>query len=247
MAGTDGLDLLVPDWPAPPGVRACATTRAGGVSQGPWASLNLATHVQDDPAAVAENRRRLSGRLNLPADPLWLTQVHGTIIAGPDNASGCEADGSHTREIGKVCVVMTADCLPVLLCDRQGREVAAVHAGWRGLATGVIEAALDRFAAAPTDVLAWLGPAIGPEAFEVGDEVREIFLADDPAAEAAFRQNRSGHWLADIYMLARLRLARRGVAAVYGGGLCTYTDAERFYSFRREPVTGRMASLIWID
>ena len=197
--------------------------------------------------AVAENRLRLGVGLALPAEPRWLTPVHGSVIAGADNAPGCEADGSYSDRPGVVCAVLTADCLPVLLCDRAGREVAAVHAGWRGLAGGVIEAALDRFSAKTADILAWLGPAIGPDAFEVGDEVREAFLADDPAAASAFRATRPGHWLADLYALARLRLARRGVTAVYGGGLCTYTDAERFYSFRREPVTGRMASLIWID
>jgi YfiH family protein len=249
MAGTDaaGLSLLRPDWPAPARVRAAVTTRAGGVSQGPWTSLNLAAHVDDDPAAVAENRRRLGAALSLPAEPLWLTQVHGRLIAGVDNVPGCEADGSYADRPGVVCAVLTADCLPVLLCDRAGREVAAVHAGWRGLAAGVIEAALDRFIAQPADILAWLGPAIGPAAFEVGDEVREAFLVDEPAAAAAFSPTRPGHWLADLYALARLRLARRGVTAVYGGGLCTYHDAARFYSFRREPVTGRMASLIWID
>jgi len=242
-----GLALLRPDWPAPARVQAAVTTRAGGVSQGPWASLNLADHVQDDAAAVAENRLRLGVGLSLPAEPLWLTQVHGSIIAGADNAPGCEADGSYSDRPGVVCAVLTADCLPVLLCDRAGREVAAVHAGWRGLAGGVVEAALDRFAAPPDEILAWLGPAIGPAAFEVGEEVRATFLADNPAAAAAFRPTRPDHWLADLYALATLRLARRGVSAVYGGGLCTYTDAERFYSFRREPVTGRMASLIWID
>lgn len=249
MAGTEPatLDLVRPDWPAPAGIHACTTTRAGGVSAGPWASFNLAGHVQDDPAAVAENRRRLHSALRLPAEPLWLTQVHGTAIASADNAPGCEADGSYADHSGAVCAVLTADCLPVLLCDRAGREVVAVHAGWRGLVNGVVEAALDRFKAKPRELLAWLGPAIGPAAFEVGEEVRQAFLADDPGAEAAFRNNRPGHWLADLYGLARLRLARRGVTAVYGGGLCTYGDAARFYSFRREPVTGRMASLIWIE
>jgi YfiH family protein len=223
------------------------TTRAGGVSQGPWASLNLASHVEDAPAAVAENRSRLAAALHLPSEPLWLTQVHGTVISSADNGLGCEADGSYADRPGVVCAVLTADCLPVLLCDRGGNEVAAVHAGWRGLANGVIEAALDRFRASPGEILAWLGPAIGPDAFEVGDEVREAFLADDRAAEAAFRPARPGHWLADLYALARLRLARRGVKAVSGGGFCTLSDAGRFYSFRREPVTGRMASLIWIE
>lgn len=248
MVGTESpaLPLLRPDWPAPARVQAAVTTRRGGVSSGPWASLNLAAHVEDDPAAVTENRRRLNAALGLVEEPLWLTQVHGTAIATGDNGPGCEADGSYSDRTGRVCVVLTADCLPVLLCDRSGREVAAVHAGWRGLVNGVIEAALDRFKAAPEDIMAWLGPAIGPDAFEVGAEVRAAFLASDAEAAMAFRPNRPGHWLADLYALARLRLMRRGVAAVYGGGLCTWSDAERFYSFRREPVTGRMASLIWL-
>lgn len=240
------LALLRPDWPAPPHVHAAATTRAGGVSQGPWAGLNLGAHVQDEPAAVSENRHRLSAALDLPKKPFWLTQVHGIVIAAGDTAPVGEADGRYADCADTVCAVLTADCLPVLLCDRAGREVAAVHAGWRGLAGGVIEAALDRFAALPEELLAWLGPAIGPTAFEVGDEVRAAFMAQDPATTAAFQPTRPGHWLADLYALARLRLARRGVTAVYGGGFCTYSDAERFYSFRREPVTGRMASLIWL-
>lgn len=243
-----GIELLEPDWPAPPQVRAFSTTRQGGVSSGPWAGLNLAEHVQDDPADVTENRRLLAGHLGLPHKPLWLTQVHGSVIATGDNpVVGCEADGRYADQAGQVCAVLTADCLPVLLCDRAGTQVAAVHAGWRGLAGGVLEAAVARFTAAPGGLLAWLGPAIGPAAFEVGDEVRQAFTATDPAASDAFVQQRPGHWLADLYALARLRLARCGVTAVHGGGLCTYSDADRFYSFRREPVTGRMASLIWLD
>jgi len=249
MATADaGLpSVLRPDWPAPGHVHAATSTRTGGVSDGPWASLNLAAHVQDDPAAVRENRRRLRQALDLPAEPLWLTQVHGTVIATGHNTPGCEADGSYTDQAGTVCAVLTADCLPVLLCDRDGRELAAVHAGWRGLAGGVLEAALARFSAPPEQLLAWLGPAIGPAAFEVGAEVRAAFLDEDPGAEAAFRPVRPGHWLADLYSLARRRLARCGVTAVYGGGLCTWQDAGRFYSYRREPVTGRMATLIWRD
>jgi YfiH family protein len=249
MTGIDPgeIELIRPNWPAPPRVHAATTTRRGGVSQGSWASLNLANHVQDDPAAVAENRRRLRQDLQLPVEPLWLTQVHGAVIADSDNMPGCEADGSYSADAGVVCAVLTADCLPVLLCDGAGREVAVVHAGWRGLVSGVLEAALARFSAPADEIMAWLGPAIGPEAFEVGEEVRAAFLAVDPAVEAAFRPSRPGHWLADLYALARQRLARQGVMDVYGGGLCTYNDAERFYSYRREPVTGRMASLIWLD
>ncbi|PKM45838.1 MAG: peptidoglycan editing factor PgeF [Gammaproteobacteria bacterium HGW-Gammaproteobacteria-1] len=237
------MDLILPTWPAPPNVHACATTRAGGVSTEPYASLNLGDHVGDDPAAVAENRARLCRELALPAEPLWLTQVHGTAVA--EGAGGC-ADASVAFGPGTVCTVMTADCLPLLLCDRAGTRVAAVHAGWRGLLAGVIEAAVARLDTPGAELLVWLGPAIGPDAFEVGEEVRAAFLAEDGGAAGAFRPSPAGRWLADIYALARRRLARCGVNAVYGGELCTYHDAERFYSYRRDGVTGRMASLIWL-
>lgn len=242
-----GIELILPDWPAPENVQACSTTRTGGVSEGPWASLNLAEHVQDDPAAVAENRRRLAVQLGLTHNPLWLIQVHGNSVVDVHTERVCEADGRYTDHVHRVCAVMTADCLPVLLCDEAGKEVAAIHAGWRGLAGGVLEAGLDHFQAKPERLMAWLGPAIGPAAFEVGDEVRDAFLAADPASEVAFTGTRPGHWLADLYTLARLRLARRGVTAVYGGDHCTFSESSRFYSFRREPVTGRMATLIWLS
>lgn len=237
------MDLILPDWPAPPNVHACASTRDGGVSLGPYASLNLGDHVGDDPAAVAENRARLRRALALPTEPLWLTQVHGIAVA--EGQGGC-ADASVAFGPGTVCAVMTADCLPLLLCDRTGTRVAAVHAGWRGLLAGVIEAAVARLDVSGPELLAWLGPAIGPDAFEVGEEVRTAFVAEDVAAAAAFKPSPGGRWLADLYALARLRLARCGVSAVYGGDLCTYSDAARFYSFRRDGVTGRMASLIWL-
>jgi uncharacterized protein, YfiH family len=240
------MELILPDWPAPAKVRALSTTRAGGVSAGPYASLNLGDHVGDDPAAVAENRARVRNRL--PAEPLWLKQVHLADVADADSASGVpEADASVARQPGKACAVLTADCLPLLLCDRAGAVVAAAHAGWRGLAGGVIEAAVEAMKVSPGEVLAWLGPAIGPAAFEVGGEVRDAFLAFDPAAAAAFVARENGKWLADIFHLARLRLGKIGVTAVYGGGVCTYSDAERFYSYRRDGATGRMASLIWIE
>ncbi len=240
------MELILPDWPAPAKVRALSTTRAGGVSAGPYASLNLGDHVGDDPAAVAENRARVRNRL--PAEPLWLKQVHLADVADADSASGVpEADASVARQPGKACAVLTADCLPLLLCDRAGAVVAAAHAGWRGLAEGVIEAAVEAMKVSPGEVLAWLGPAIGPAAFEVGGEVRDAFLAFDPAAAAAFVARENGKWLADIFHLARLRLGKIGVTAVYGGGVCTYSDAERFYSYRRDGATGRMASLIWIE
>ncbi len=242
------MDFLIPGWPAPDNVQARVTTRHGGVSAAPYASFNLGDHVGDDPLAVAANRAAL--RAGLPSEPVWLKQVHGHGIVNADEAAGIpEADGSVSRQTGCVCAVMTADCLPVLFCNRAGTVVAAAHAGWRGLADGVLEAAVASMAADPGEILAWLGPAIGPQAFEVGEEVRQIFLKQDPAAEQAFAPlplHGSGKWLADIYSLARQRLGRIGVTQVFGGDFCTYTDSERFYSYRRDGVTGRMASLIWL-
>lgn len=239
-------DWITPDWPAPANVRALCTTRNGGVSAAPYASLNLGDHVGDDPRAVACNRAIL--REHLPAEPLWLKQVHTTAVADAGSAAGIpEADASVARLPGKVCAVLTADCLPVLLCDRRGTVVAAAHAGWRGLAGGVIEATVQAMRVDPADLLAWLGPAIGHAAFEVGDEVRAVFLADDPAATSAFIPHGNGKWLADLYRLARLRLARSGVAQVGGGDFCTFSEEERFYSYRRDGATGRMASLIWLS
>lgn len=240
-------DWITPDWPAPSWVRAVTTTRAGGVSEGPYASLNLAAHVEDAPAVVAENRRRLRTVLALPAEPLWLTQVHGRGIVEAGGASpDAEGDGAVGRAAGQVCAVLTADCLPVLLCDRAGTCVAAVHAGWRGLAAGVVEAAVQAMGLPGSSLIAWLGPAIGPHAFEVGDDVRDAFVSRDPMAAEAF-QPHGGRWHADLYQLARRQLACLDIAAVSGGEWCTHTDAERFYSFRRDGRTGRMATLIWLE
>jgi hypothetical protein len=237
-------ELLRPDWPVPGRVHAWITTRRGGVSAGRYASLNLGDHVGDDPAAVARNRTLLAAELGLPAAPLWLRQVHGCGVAlAEDGARGCEADATVARGPGRVCAVLTADCLPLLLCDRRGHRVAAVHAGWRGLCDGVIEAALDALGVPGPELLCWLGPAIGPGAFEVGDEVRAAFLARDSGANAAFRPSPQGRWLADLYTLARRRLAARGVGYVGGGCYCTFSDA----SYRRDADTGRMASLIWLE
>lgn len=244
------IDCLYPDWPAPSSVRAAITTRSGGASGAPFDSLNLADHVGDDPACVAENRRRLREALTLPAEPFWLHQVHGCDVADADVASTgspCAADAAVATQPGRVCAVLTADCLPVLFCSRAGDWVAAAHAGWRGLAAGVLERAVARAPVPPAGVLAWLGPAIGPGAFEVGPEVRTAFLADDAGAAACFAPSPAGRWLADLYGLARRRLTQCGVGSVGGGGLCTYTDARRFFSFRRDGTTGRMASVIWLD
>lgn len=236
---------IIPDWPAPPAVRAVSTTRHGGVSVAPYHAFNLAGHVGDDPLRVSANRSRFAESLELPSSPVWLNQVHGARAV--DAAYGaCEADAAYTGQAGTVCAVLTADCLPLLLCNKQGTRVAAVHAGWRGLAAGVIEAALDVMGEGK-NLLAWLGPAIGPNAFEVGDEVREVFMAHDAQAKQAFQPSKSGHWFADIYRLARQRLATRGVTQVYGGSECTYSDAQRFYSYRRDGKTGRMATLIWLE
>jgi YfiH family protein len=233
--------LITPQWPGEPParVRALQTTRIGGVSAGPWASFNLAGHVGDEPAAVAENRRRL--RQCLPTEPTWLTQVHGTrcVEAGSLTASA-EADASFTRRSGVVCAVLTADCLPLLLCDAAGSVVAAVHAGWRGLSAGVIEASIAAMDVPGAQLLAWLGPAIGPQYFEVGDEVRAAFVSHDPQAAVAFRTHpeRSGKCYGDLQQLAQLRLQALGV--------CRIASAAQFFSYRRDKVCGRMASLIWL-
>ncbi|MFV3330718.1 peptidoglycan editing factor PgeF [Pseudomonas sp. NY15437] len=237
---------LTPDWPAPANVRACVTTRAGGVSAPPFDSFNLGDHVGDKPAAVAENRRRLTEALG--CRPAWLSQVHGIDVVQADPASVATADASWSATPGVACTIMTADCLPALFCDRAGTRVGAAHAGWRGLAGGVLEATVDALGVAPAELLVWLGPSIGPQAFEVGPEVREAFLADHAEAERAFVPSaNAGKYMADIYALARIRLAAKGVTAVYGGDFCTFSDTERFYSYRRSSRTGRLASLIWLS
>jgi hypothetical protein len=237
---------IVPDWPAPPGVRALITTRAGGVSRGAYAGLNLSLNSGDEAGAVARNRAAL--RPWLPAEPLWLRQVHGTAVVEADSVEdNPEADASISRGPRRVCAVLTADCLPLLLCDETGTIVAAVHAGWRGLCSGVIEQTLRAMDRPPQVLLAYLGPAIGPAAYEVGAEVRAAFLAADAQSEGAFAPGAPGKFHADLYALARRRLARSGVSGIYGGGYCTYTERERFYSYRRDGATGRMASLIWME
>lgn len=242
-------DLLIPVWPAPPNVRAFVTTRLlAGRSQAPFDSFNLGTRCGDAPVAVAANRLALVETLNLPAPPRWLRQVHGIDVidadAGPPQDEPA-ADAVVARG-DAVLAILTADCLPILFCADDGSAVGAAHAGWRGLAGGVIEATVARLGVPPSRLLAWLGPAIGAASYEVGDEVRAAFVDVDPQAAPAFAPTRPGHWRCDLYALARQRLAAAGVERVHGGGFDTFTDA-RFYSYRRERDTGRFASLIWIE
>ena len=242
------LTWLRPAWPAPARVRAASSLRGGGVSTAPYVSLNLGGHVGDLPAAVAENRRRLRLALELPAEPTWLRQVHGNhIIEAGADASGIDADGSWTATPGVVCVVLTADCLPLLLCTRHGSEVAALHCGWRGLAGGVIEAGLKRFRSKPPELIAWLGPAISGPSYEIGEEVRTALMARYPTSATAFSPTRPQHYQADLYALSRRILAEAGVPTVFGGDRCTFRETDAFFSHRRDGATGRMASLIWLE
>lgn len=239
---------LIPAWPAPPAVRALSTLRGGGVSEDPWASLNLGEHVGDAPAAVAANRRALRAAARLPTEPAWLQQLHGIGVRDLDSPGPSQpADAAITRRTGRVCAILTADCLPVLLAADSGDRVGAAHAGWRGLAAGVIEATVTALGGPPGRVLAWLGPAIGPGHFEIGAEVRDLLLQHDPGAEAAFEPNVRGRFFADLQLLARRRLARAGIERVYGGGECTYAEADKYFSHRRDGRTGRQASLIWLE
>ena len=239
--------LLDPDWPALPAtVRAIASTRRGGVSLAPWGSLNLGGHVGDDPAAVAENRRRLVQFADMPREPQWLQQVHGLRVLElhPDAPPAGPADACWTAHAGLPCAVMTADCLPVLFAAADGSCVAAAHAGWRGLVAGVLEATVAALPVPPRTLLAWLGPAIGPQAFEVGDEVRAAFVEACAEDVRCFRAD-GGRWRADLFALARRRLGDLGLADIAGGGVCTFGDRERFFSHRRDGRCGRMASAIW--
>lgn len=241
------IGWVEPDWPLADRVRVVSTLRAGGVSGGSYASLNLATHVGDRPEAVATNRVLLRAAAHLPAEPLWLEQVHGADVVRHEGAiAAARADASVAFEPNRVCAVMTADCLPVVLADRGGTRVAVAHAGWRGLLGGVLEATVATLAVPASDLLAWLGPAIGPEAFEVGAEVREAYVARLPVSADCFVRNERGRHLADLYRLARLVLEAAGVASVQGGGWCTHRESDRFFSFRRDGVTGRMATLAWL-
>jgi YfiH family protein len=244
-------EWITPDWPAPPQVKAAATLRTGGVSEGAFASLNLGTHVGDDPAAVAQNRGMLKSALGLSVEPTWLNQVHGINVVAAGATSETlvppTADAAFAIGAGAVCVVMTADCLPVLFCDRAGTRVAAAHAGWRGLAGGVLGATIKALKTDPSQLMAWLGPAIEQDAFEVGEEVREQFIKLGPENAAAFRRNVHDRWQADLYQLACNELARLGIPSVHGGGFECFADSKRFFSYRRENRTGRMATFVWLD
>ncbi len=243
-------DLILPDWPAPPGVHAAFTLRSRGVSQPPFGTFNVAAHVGDDPRAVAENRAALRASLRLPAEPVWLEQVHAHRVVDLDNETSRElsdpADAAVTRTPGRICVIQVADCLPVLFAAADGSAVGAAHAGWRGLAGGVLEATVRAMNTPPAQLFAWMGPAIGQAHFEVGEEVRAAFLAADAGAEGAFAANERGRWQCDLYALARQKLAALGVLSVHGGSWCTYADAERFFSYRRDGRCGRMAAVVWI-
>jgi YfiH family protein len=267
--------LIIPDWPAPANIKALQTTRAGGASKAPYDSLNLGDHVGDDPLVVERNRILLNTLL--PSEPVWLEQSHGIVVANADRADCLpQADACIARHRAAVCVVMTADCLPILLCDQQGSVVGAVHAGWKGLAAGVIEATVQAMNVAPQNLMAWLGPAISQHAFEVGEEVRAAFIASQPQASSAFNPSspqlspgasvppspacgeseargaepvggEGKKYLADLYALARLRLNALGITQIYGGDRCTYREHEQFFSYRRDGRTGRMGAFIWLE
>ena len=248
--------ILRADWPAPPGVQAFTTLRHGaGVSRPPFDHFNLGTRAGDEPDAVARNRAELIERYALPSAPHWLRQVHGTVVhrveaSDPGHTKADaepEADAAVTSMPGTVLAILTADCLPVVFAADDDSEVGAAHAGWRGLSTGVLEATIAAMRATPARILAWLGPAAGPQAYEIGEEVLDAFVSHDPRAASAFTATRPGHWRVDLYALARQRLADAGVARVHGGGLCTISDPQRFFSHRRDQRGGRMATLVWID
>jgi YfiH family protein len=239
------VDFIIPDWPAPANVKAIQTTRLGGYSVAPYGSLNLGLHVQDDGLAVAKNRQLLSDYL--PSEPVWLNQVHGVeVIDATKSMCVQDADASFSKNKNVVCVTMTADCLPVLLCNQQGTAVASIHAGWRSLCDGVIEATIKMMGVESEELMAWLGPAIGPDAFEVGSEVREAFIAQDTQADQAFKAY-GDKWLGDLYGIAKQRLNKQGLNKIYGGGECTYSTPSRYFSFRRDGLTGRMATMIWFE
>lgn len=241
------IETIQPNWSAPSRIRACCTTRLGGVSAAPFDSLNLALHVGDDPAQVAQNRKLLREQLELPAEPCWINQTHGTRTVTLERDASRDADAAVTRVPGSVAVVMTADCLPILLCNQAGSEVGAVHAGWRGLQAGVVQSALATMNSSAHQLMAWIGPGISQACFEVGDEVRTAFIDTMPHAKSFFSASRQGHWQCDLAGLAEQVLKAQGVAEVYRDSYCSYRDSDSFFSYRRSATTGRMACLIWIN
>lgn len=240
-------EFIYPEWPAPQNVRALTTTRVGGYSAAPFDSFNLSLRSGDNVEHVRRNRALLIKSAGLPAEPVWLRQVHGNrVIDAADSGPYSEADGSYTQQPQVVCAVLTADCCPVFLCDRHGNRVAVLHCGWRGIARGLIEQGVARMKVPVVDLLGWLGPAIGPSSFEVGDDVYEAFTVHDRDAAAAFERQENGRWLADIYALVRQRLQAVGVTQIFGANYCTVLERQRFFSYRRDRVCGHMASLIWM-
>ncbi len=266
----NSTNIILPDWPAASNIKAFCTTRQWPSNKNEFLitkhkvksinaynDFNLAQHVNDDPLRVKENRRHLLEQFELPHEPIWLEQVHGCEVIDIANVQSLinkdkskvtlKADAAFSTKSNQICNVLTADCLPVLVCNKKGNKVAAAHAGWKGLAEGIIEATISSLDENPDEILVWFGPVIGADVFEVGEEVRDLFVKKQPESTIAFKQNRMGHYLADIVQLARLRLQRIGIDVVYGGNYCTYSDANRFYSYRRDGKTGRQASLIWFE
>jgi len=244
--------LVLPQWPAPSMVHGLTTTRyaPGACSLGRYAAFNLALHTDDNMASVQANRHHLMALVRLPSAPVWLNQLHSNTVVHADKVSlsaNVDADASVTRKAGTVCAVLTADCLPVFFCNRAGSEVAVAHAGWRGLLGGILEQTVLQMYAKPADLLVWFGPAIGPAAFEVREDVRQLFYHKNRQTALAFKKTDPGHYLCNIYQLATILLKATGITAIYGDNLCTFTDAARFYSYRRDGETGRMASLIWLQ
>ena len=247
MKSEASIKFIEAKWNAPSQVKALCTTRKGGFSQHPYDSLNLAAHVGDDDQSVSRNRKVLCDSLQLPAEPCWLEQTHGTRVVNLESESNRLADAAIAREPGTVAVVMTADCLPILLCNRSGTEVATIHAGWRGMVDGVIEATVNEMNSPPDQLLAWIGPGISQQCFEVGNEVRELFVARNTGDESHFVASRSEHWLCDLYGLATDTMSRLEVAEINRSEYCSFSDDSDYFSYRRNAVTGRMASMIWID
>lgn len=240
--------FILPNWPTPKNVKALTTTRENGVSAAPYDSFNLAVHVGDDPKNVRTNREKLINTLNLTSEPVWLNQTHSKKVIELNENCLKDADGSYVNVKNipsPICAVLTADCLPILICNKQGTEIAALHAGWRGLFNGIIESGLSKFKSSPDDLFVWFGPAIGPNVFEVGEEVREQFVTLDRTLAPAFKPKKE-KYLMNIYLIAKKKLNALGVNNIYGGDLCTYSDEKRFFSYRRNNPTGRMASLIWV-